>query len=161
MGAGLIFRDDVIPSDRADVQRIIRSTGLFYDFEIDVAVELVDERLAKGTASGYHFLFAEDAGRVVGYACYGPIACTSGSYDLFWIAVQKDLQGRGVGRLLLEATERRIREAEGRRVYIETSSREIYRPTQGFYTSCGYALEARLAEFYGPEDDKLVYVKVL
>ena len=68
---------------------------------VDVAIELVDERLSKGTASGYYFLFAEREGLTIGYACYGPIACTQHSYDLFWIAVDVRHQRSGLGRHLL------------------------------------------------------------
>ncbi|MBI4579128.1 MAG: GNAT family N-acetyltransferase [Planctomycetes bacterium] len=132
---------------------------MFYDHEVDVAVELVDERFHRGPASGYSFIFAEMAGRVVGYACYGPIACTAFSYDLYWIAVHKDCQGRGFGRLLLREAERRIAAAGGRRIYVETSCRQQYLPTRAFYEHHGYVREATLADFYGPEDAKAVYVK--
>ena len=70
------------------------STGVFSPGEIQIAVELADERLAKGEASGYYFVFAEEDGQVRGYACYGPIALTVGSYDLYWIAVAKSTRGR-------------------------------------------------------------------
>jgi D-alanine-D-alanine ligase len=134
---------------------------MFYDHEIDVAVELVDERLKRGPASGYFFLFAELDGRVVGYSCYGPIACTTHSYDLFWIAVDKTCQGCGLGRLLLVESERRIAAAGGRRIYVETSSRDQYQPTRRFYEHADYRHEATLDEFYGPADAKVVYVKVI
>jgi hypothetical protein len=47
------------------------------------------------------------------------------------------------------------------RVYVETSTRELYEPTRRFYVACGYRLEATLAEFYGPGDGKAVFVKVV
>ena len=95
------LRSQVTPSDRDAVRRIVETTGFFRADEVDVAVELVDEALAKGEASGYHFVFAEVDGIVVGYACYGPIACTLGSYDLYWIAVDPSRQGQGIGQILL------------------------------------------------------------
>ena len=42
---------------------------------------------------------------------------------------------------------------------IETSARELYRPTQRFYERCGYEAEARLKDFYAPGDSKIIYVK--
>ncbi len=160
--ADVSFRDQARPADGAAVRRILESTGFFYEHETAVAVELVDERLAKGEASGYHFLFAEDAGgNVLGYTCFGPIACTVGSFDLFWIAVHNDCRGQGLGQRLLRETERRTAGMGGRRIYIETSGRDQYEPTRAFYRRCGYVQEAVLAEFYGPGDDKTIYVKAL
>jgi D-alanine-D-alanine ligase len=156
-----ILREDVRPDDGPAVREIVTSTDMFYDHEIEVAVELVDERLKRGLASGYLFIFAELDGRVVGYSCYGPIACTTHSYDLFWIAVRKDYQGHGLGRLLLAESERRIIAAGGHRIYLETSSREQYEPTRTFYERCNYRRDATLEDFYGPDDSKVVYVKVV
>lgn len=156
-----ILREEPVAADAAAIREIVASTGMFYDYEVDVAVELVDERLKRGPASGYFFVFAELDGRTVGYSCYGPIACTLNSYDLFWIVVHKDCQGCGLGRLLLEESEQRIAAAGGRRVYVETSGREQYLPTRTFYDHCNYTLEAQLTDFYGPGDDKAIYVKVV
>jgi len=157
----LSFRKKPTPTDREKVRHLVQSTGMFYPFEVDVAVQLVEERLAKGVSSGYFFLFAESEGELIGYACYGPVACTQGSYDLYWIVVDKNHQRRGVGRALLRRTEREIARRGGRRVYIETSGRAQYAPTRAFYQRCGYAPEAVLADFYAPGDDKLIYVKQL
>jgi D-alanine-D-alanine ligase len=157
----LVIRETVTPADAAAVREIVASSGFFYDHEIAVAVELVEERLAKGQASGYLFLFAETGGRTIGYACYGPIACTTGSYDLFWIAVHDDVRSQGLGRRVLEETERRIAAAGGRRIYAETSGRPHYEPPRRFYERCGYTAEAVLKEFYAPGDDKVVYVKAV
>jgi GNAT superfamily N-acetyltransferase len=153
------LRRDVRASDSRTVRDITESTGFFYAEEVGTAVELVDERLAKGEASGYEFVFADEAGRTVGYACFGPIACTKASYDLYWIAVHADGRGKGLGSRLLEESEGLIRSLGGRRIYVETSSRELYEPTRAFYLARGYREEARLADFYGPGDAKVIYVK--
>ncbi|GIK17342.1 MAG: GNAT family N-acetyltransferase [Planctomycetota bacterium] len=158
---GIMLRSEVLSSDRDAVRRIITSSGFFHDFEVDVAVELVDDRLARGDRSDYRFVFLERAGSVAGYACYGPIACTVGSFDLYWIAVDAVVRGTGLGRALLAEVERRIDGSGGRNIYIETSSRPLYEPTRAFYQRCGYRLEARLSGFYAPDDDKLIYVKTL
>jgi ribosomal protein S18 acetylase RimI-like enzyme len=155
------FRDTVLTTDVTAVRSIVSSSGFFRPDEIDVAVELVEEYLALGVASGYHFVFAEQDNRVIGYACYGPIACTIGSYDLYWIAVDQTLRARGLGRRLLNECEVRIRDMGGRRVYIETSGKTQYAPTRAFYERCGYRPEARLVDFYAPEDDKLIYGRTL
>jgi ribosomal protein S18 acetylase RimI-like enzyme len=155
------LRRDVTPQDRQLVRDVVASTGVFRSAEIEVAVELVDEYLSKGRGSGYQFIFAADATGTVGYICYGPIAVTQSSYDLYWIAVHSMHQGQGIARILLEEMEIDICRAGGRRVYVETSGRPTYEPARKFYERCGYQHAAVLPEFYGPHDDKVVYVKVL
>jgi D-alanine-D-alanine ligase-like ATP-grasp enzyme/ribosomal protein S18 acetylase RimI-like enzyme len=149
------------PSDAADIRRIVAATGLFRPPELDVAVDLVETRLAKGPASGYEFVFAEQAGQVVGYACFGKNTLTISSFDLYWIAVEPQLHGQGVGRLLLAEAERQIAAAGGTRIYIETSHRPDYVATRGFYERCGYTLATVLDDYYAPGDSKAVYVKAL
>ncbi len=157
----IVLRSDVLPGDSEAVRRLVVSTDVFSSIEVEVAVELVEDRLSRGAESDYKFLFADLEGRAVGYTCYGPIALTAASFDLYWIAVDKSLHGRSIGRLLLEETEELIRQAGGRQVYIETSNRHHYAATRGFYLRCGYRQEALLANFYAPGDDKVIYVKEL
>lgn len=155
------LRDEVRASDAEAVRRITESSGFFFPEEIETAVELVEERLAKGPRSGYFFLFAEDGGETIGYASFGPIACTKGSFDLYWIAVLADRRAGGLGSRLLAEIERRIQAMGGKRIYVETSSRSQYDPTRAFYRARGYREEARLADFYGPGDAKVIYLKVI
>jgi ribosomal protein S18 acetylase RimI-like enzyme len=158
---GLHLREEPIATDRDAVRTIVADSGFFTDAEIDIAVELVDERLTKGPASGYDFAFLESSGAVAGYACYGEIPCTTGSYDLYWVAVDKSQQRRGLGKLLVELVEERLRQKRGRKVYIETSSKPLYDPTRAFYTRCGYHEVANFPDFYAPGDGKVVYEKTL
>ena len=76
----------------------MESTGVFSAVEVDVAVELVEVQAENAEQkSDYHFVFAEgENGRVAGYTCYGPIALTAASYDLYWIAVDKSMHGRKI-----------------------------------------------------------------
>jgi D-alanine-D-alanine ligase len=159
--SGITLRTTVIRRDGDIVRDIVVSTGLFRPDEIGISVELVEERLRVGLASGYHFIFAEKGGTVLGYNCYGPVPLTLNSYDLYWIAVRKEVQGIGIGKMLLSCSEAAIFELGGRRIYIETSSRDLYLPTRLFYERCGYRAEAILREFYSPVDNKVIYVKPL
>ncbi len=150
--------------ERADVERIrsiTQSTGFFYPEEVDTAVELIEDRLDKGPRCGYHFLFAEEDGQTVGYTSYGPIACTRTSFDLYWICVAGSFRGKGLGKRLLDASENAIRDLGGNRVYIETSMRQLYEPTRGFYLARGYTAVAVLDDFYAPGDAKVIYLKVI
>ncbi len=159
---GFALRDTPVSSDPAAVERLVVATGFFRPSEVAIARELVEDSLARGPeASGYHFVLADDARGLAGYVCFGPIAGTESSFDLYWIAVRPDRGGRGLGTALLAAAEARIAAAGGRRVYVETSTTERYAPTRAFYAARGYRLEATLPDFYAPGDGKAFFVKVL
>jgi ribosomal protein S18 acetylase RimI-like enzyme len=156
------FRLDVRLGDIETVRNIVSATGYFSPSEIDVAVELVQDNLVKGAAeSGYFFIFAEHGGRTIAYLCYGLIPCTISSYNLYWIAVHPEFQGRGLGKALMREAERLIAAAGGTRVYIDTSYKAQYEDTRAFYLSLGYELDALLKDFYSPGDDKVIYRKLL
>jgi ribosomal protein S18 acetylase RimI-like enzyme len=143
------------------VREVTASTGYFHDREIPVAVELAEERLAKGAASGYEFAFAECGGRVVGYTSFGPIPCTQSSFDWYWLAVRPEFQGFGFGRRLLREVETRARAMGGTRLYCETSGRPQYASTRAFYERMGFTLCEVLEDYYAPGDGRATYVKPL
>jgi len=155
------YRQEIRPSDPEAVLQIVRSSGFFSSAEVEVAHELVCDGLANAQSSSYRFLFAQYRKVVVGYTCYGLIPATAGSYDLYWIAVTDQMRGRGLGKNLLQKTENLIRGVEGRRLYAETSSRDLYLPTRLFYEKCRYLREAVLVDFYAPGDSKMIYCKIL
>jgi GNAT superfamily N-acetyltransferase len=155
------YRHEAEHADAEKIRAIVQSSGFFNPEEVEVAVELVLERLEKGEKSGYYFLFAETEGRMAGYACYGPIAGTQCSFDLYWIAVDNGRRGGGIGSALLEKAEEKILGMGGGRIYVETSSRDQYEPTRAFYLRNGYRLEADLKDFYAPGDSKVLFVKEL
>jgi GNAT superfamily N-acetyltransferase len=155
----IVLRKDPRTEDESTVGGIVRSTGFFREDEIMVAVELITERLQKGRESGYEFIFAECDGKTVAYSCFGLIPCTLQSYDLYWIATHRDYMNMGIGRRLLEATEKAVKQLGGHGIYVETSSKELYLPTRAFYEKNRYILKTRFEDFYDQGDDKLVYVK--
>ena len=158
----LAFRESVAADDPRRIRELVSATGFFHADEVAVAEELVTERLRLGEASGYLFLLAEDAaGRLAGYACFGPTPCTASSYDLYWIAVDPAFQKGGLGRELSRRCEAIIRRRGGTRLYAETSNRPQYASTRAFYERTGYRLASLLDDFYAPGDGKATYLKVL
>ena len=156
-----VFRYTPRLQDIWDIRDLVEATGFFHTYEVNVAVELVEDRLEKGTASDYFFVFLEIRDRVVGYACYGPIPCTAHSFDMYWIAVHPDFQKQGFGRIISDETERLIQAAGGTRVYIETSQSDTYQTTRSFYQGCGYQFASILENFYAPGDGKVILCKTL
>lgn len=145
-------------SDRDAVERITRSSGLFREDEIPVAVEVFDAAAA-GDPS-YTALAAEADGRVVGWICWGPTPCTLGTWDLYWMAVDPSLQGTGVGTALIREMEHRLA-GLARMIVVETAGRADYAGTRAFYEARGYRAVATIPDFYAPGDDQIAYVKYL
>ncbi len=157
----LHVRHGLEAADREPLETLIRATGFFNPEEVEVALELVDDRLTNGEASHYRFLVGELDGRVAGYACWGPIPGTLASADLYWIVVHPDFQGQGAGAALLRAAEDWMATTGRTRVYVETSTRPQYLPTRAFYAACGYQLVSELVDFYAPGDGKAMFLKVV
>lgn len=156
-----LIRESVKTEDLLNIREIVSSTKFFNDEEVNIAVELAVERLKKGIESGYHFLFLEIDGKTVGYSCFGPIPATKFSFDLYWIAIHKDYQNLGLGKIILLESEQAIAKLGGNRIYVETSGREQYTSTRKFYLACDYKEEAVLDDFYAPSDAKYLYLKIL
>jgi GNAT superfamily N-acetyltransferase len=143
------------------VMEIVESTKFFYDHEVEIAVELVTERLSQGESTGYYFVFAEVDGITVAYSCFGPITMSKTSFDLYWIVTHNDYRGKGIGKKLLEETCKEAKNMGCSIIIAETSGLPHYSPTRAFYDNNKFLLEARLKDFYAMGDDKLLYTKRL
>ncbi len=153
--------DGVEDVDRRAIRWIVEDDRAFSRAEIQMAMEVFDEAVRSGPRSGYHFLVARLAGELVGFTCYGPVPGTESRFDLYWIAVQRSLRGRGIGRVLLAETERRARALGATHLEVDTSGKDSYRATRRFYESMQYAREAELRDFHGPGDPRVIYGKPL
>ncbi|MBN1783299.1 GNAT family N-acetyltransferase [bacterium] len=154
----LNFRE-IHPEDREPIRRILIETNHFTENEVGTALELIDAVIEK-TDSGYCIVVAEETEKtVVGYGCWGPVPLTSGTFDIYWIAVSPDCQGKGVGSQILSYMEDQMKSSEGRLILIETSSSGLYQDTRAFYERRGYGLESRIRDFYKPGDDRCIYAK--
>jgi len=147
--------------DKAPLISILQDTPEFTPSELIVAEEVIDCYLQDPFLSGYRILIAEDNSSVCGYVCYGPTPLTQGTWDLYWAAVVRKMRGKGLGKALWEKAEDDIKKDGGRLVVIETSSKPDYEPTRRFHQARGYKNIGRIADFYSPGDDMLIYVKRL
>lgn len=145
--------------DRESIVDILRRTGNFLNDEIKIAEELLDSYFADSLESGY-WTYTAELDKVVGYICYGPTPLTSGTFDIYWIAVDPEVQGKHVGTKLLSFAEDDIVRHNGRLITVYTSSQEKYRNTRAFYLRRGYREGCRIRDYYKPGDDLVIYVKL-
>src|SRR5262245_8667716 len=100
------------PAHRESLANLLQATPEFGAEDRAVALELVDDSLAK--VSSYRFWIDEaraddrSAPAVRGYICYGPTPMTNGAFDLYWIVVHPRHKGRGIGRALIRLMEDEI-----------------------------------------------------
>jgi ribosomal protein S18 acetylase RimI-like enzyme len=147
------------PSDRGEIERIVRETGVFSEQEVAIALELLDIAVTNPAQRDYEIKVAEDDSGVLGYICFGPVPLTQGVYDLYWIAVSPAAQGKGVGKQLVAFMEEELEARRARKVMIETSSTQVYDPRRAFHLRLGYHEAARIADFYKPGDAKVIYAR--
>ena len=161
MAAGEIQLRSLQANDRPAIARILETSGAFVEAEIAIGLELVDESLNPGPSTDYQWLLAERDGEVAGFACFGPVPLTVGTFDLYWIAVSPEARGSGAAKVLDDAVTEAVRALGGRWLLAETSSTPPYAPAHAFYARRGYRLLERIEDFYRTGDDRLTFGKRL
>lgn len=137
-----------------------RGSDSFRPEEVTVALDVFDSALGIGKKADpdYDLCGAEVDGILAGWACWGPTPCTVGTFDLYWIVVDRSSQGKGVGAALMDEMERRVA-GRARLIVIETAGKADYAGTRAFYERRGYRIASTVADYYDEGDDLIVYVK--
>ena len=150
-------------ADRAPLQALLQRIENFTAEEVEVALELIDGAISDPVTTGYLakvLVVAEEQGeRIAGYICWGPTPMTARTFDLYWIAVDASVRGKGLGRALILDLEEQLRAEGGANLRLETSSKESYGKTLQFYLDLGYEVSANLADFYAPGDALIILYK--
>ena len=128
-----------IREDRSALSQLLSKITVFDAEDRAIAIELLDIYLENPVQEDYKFFVAaNNDSQIVGYICYGPTPLTEGTYDLYWIAVDPQYGGQGVGTLLMRQLESILKANHGRMVVIETSSDQQYALTRQFYLKNEY-----------------------
>jgi len=150
-----------LPADTRELMALTADTGVFKPYEVDVLEEVLDEYHAGNVGPDHVAIVCEREGRIVGYAYYAPDVMTDRSWYLYWIAVARDIQARGIGSEIVRYMEDDVRKRRGRLMFIETSSLPHSELTRKFYLKVGYEIVARLPDFYSDGDDMVIFRKRL
>lgn len=149
-----------VKEDIEPLTHILRSTEMFREEEIVVAVELMEIVVEEKDQKDYvMYTYIDEANVVRGYYCVGPTPMTQSTFDLYWIAVDPLTQGKGVGKQLIRHCEEYMQSHGGTLVVAETSSQPKYEKTRSFYLGNGYTEASRIRDYYAPGDDLVVYSK--
>jgi len=143
-----------ISSDLTAAKGIIDGVELFPS-------ELLDDMFCASSddAEQTEFWLTFDDGSPVAIAYCAPEPMADGTWNLLLIAVHPDRQSEGIGAQIMSYVEAKLT-AEGVRVLlVETSGTDNFIRTRNFYAQLGYSEEARIREYYGVGDDKIVFHK--
>ncbi|HVS35862.1 MAG TPA: GNAT family N-acetyltransferase, partial [Gemmataceae bacterium] len=152
------------PVTRADTPTLLsltEATGVFKKHEIQALQEVLEEYHESNQGYGHVAVVDERQGRIVGYAYYAPASMTDRTWYLYWIAVAKETQAKGVGAGMLTHAEDDIRRKNGRVLFIETSSLPHYDLTRRFYLKHHYEVAGQLRDYYADGDDMVIFCKRL
>jgi ribosomal protein S18 acetylase RimI-like enzyme len=149
------------PSDTDALVKLAEGTNVFKPHEMVALREVLDDYHAAGDDEGHRAVTFEKDGQILGFAYFAPAAMTDNTWYLWWIAVTKQTQAKGIGTQLLHYSEKEIQKAGGRLYLIETSSLPQYEQTRKFYLKHGYEQHAVIADYYADGDSMVVFRKHL
>jgi ribosomal protein S18 acetylase RimI-like enzyme len=147
------------PADTFTLVTLAEGTGVFKPEEIEALQGVFDEYYSQYQALGHRCVAYEAEGRLLGFAYYAVTSMTDRTWYLWWIAVDKRTQARGVGTARLRYVEDDIQREKGRLIIVETSSLPHYELTRRFYHKHGYQQAAVIADYYADGDDLVVFRK--
>lgn len=148
-----------LPADTPELVRMTAETGVFKPPEIQALQEVLDDYHEVNREHGHISVTAERDGQIVGFVYYAPAAMTDRTWYLYWIAVTKRIQARGIGAAMLRHAEDDIRGLRGRLLLLETSSLPHYELTRKFYSKHNYAEVVRIPDYYAAGDSMVVFGK--
>lgn len=148
------------PGDASTVLSIAMESGLFAADELGDVQDMLESYLAGELGADHHWVTNDDE-HPSGVAYFAPEPFTQGVWNLLMLAVSPDRQGAGIGASLIEHAESVVAAAGARIMLIETSGTPEFDRTRSFYARCGYTEEARIRDYYGAGDDKVVFWKSL
>ena len=144
-----------VPSDIEGLKHVLDSIELFPSEMLD---DMISDFFENPNSQDIWFT-ATDDNIPVGIGYCAPEKLTDGTYNLYAIGVKNDLQGKGIGRLMMGYLEELLSKMGSRVLIVETSGADAFELTRKFYEDLGYAKEAVIRDFWEDGDDKVIYWK--
>ncbi len=147
-------------SDVGALKAVIDATGLFPSEMLD---DMLEPYLAGGAVEDIWLVVDDgsDAQPPLGLAYCASERMTSGTWNLYLIAVHPSHQRKGFGGALVATLEAMLAARGERILLVETSGLPEFERPRAFYANHGYEEEARIREFYRAGEDKIVFRKAL
>ena len=150
-------------SDADVIRGLATDNGMFDPDDMDGFDDMMSGYL-EGTLDRHAWIVATDDTEIAGAAYYAPEPFADRLWNLYFLAVAPAAHGSGAGSELIQWVEQtlsQLGEEQARGLIVETSSTDPYAQARAFYAKHGFDEEARIREFYGPGDHKVVFWKAL
>jgi GNAT superfamily N-acetyltransferase len=155
---------DPLKIDREKLLALAESTNIFSLGEVESLLGSTLDNFDSGKLAPYHYIKVLDEierRNPLGWMFYARFDEQKTIWDLWWIGVAPELQGKGYGDQLLSFAEKHIKTLNGKVLRIETSDGPKLEKTRRFYLNRGYRETGRAADFYGPGEGKIIFGKNL
>ena len=144
------------PSDLTAAKGIIDAVELFPSGLLD---DMFCANSDNSDQTEFWLTFDDGFPAAIAYCAPEPMA--NGTWNLLLIAVHPNRQSEGIGAQMMSYVEEKLLAQGVRVLLVETSGTNDFIRTRDFYSKLGYNEEARIREYYGVGDDKIVFHKYL
>lgn len=147
----------VAKEDLSGLKEVLDSSELFPSEYLD---DMISDYFTNPETQAIWFTCITDSKlSAIGYCA--PEKFTNGTYNLYAIAVKKELQGMGIGKKMMKFLEDHLKNNNHRILIIDTSSDQRYELTRKFYKDLNYRQEAVIKDFWNEGEDKITFLKKL
>lgn len=147
-----------LASDLDEVRTLVEEIGNFTSEERTNLMDSIDYYTRNPEYGEFKTLIYRADLRLCGLLSYGR-GLGEGTFEIYWIAVAQDMQGKSIGANLLLHAEAEIALMNGRIIFIETESGDRYERARRLYMKNGYRLAASIPDYFAEGNDKQVYSK--
>lgn len=142
-------------------REIALNVGVFRKEEIIVLEEVLNN-IINASEYSYRLLYESFNDKIVGFIIFGRTPITMNTWDIYWLVVDREYQGKGFGkRLILRAQEEMLKDFNKIIIRLETSSLRQYSCARYLYEKMGFQKVGQIKDFYCIGDDLIIYAKEL
>lgn len=138
---------------------IAREVDVFKPQEIEALRDILEEYL-EYPDEDYIIFLEKDGESILGLIIFTRTSITEFAWDIYWLIVAKDMQGKGIGKKLIKRMEEFILQKEPQAILrVETSTKHEFAHARNLYVRSGFNEVGRIPHFYAHNDDLIIYYK--
>jgi GNAT superfamily N-acetyltransferase len=146
-----------------DKEQILSMIGS-YPFKWDkrIAKRYYDDYFKNSTClKGDSVYVLTDNGNIIGVIGYTLDRYETRNYWLGWFYVHSEYQGKGFAKKLLQYVIQKLKSKGVKRLFVDTSSYEVYNKALTMYLNNGFRIEAVIRDYYGRGEDQIILSKTV